>query len=232
MSIHIGAKKGDIAETVLLPGDPLRARYIAGHFLRDSVCYNEVRAMYGYTGMYKDRPISVQSTGMGGPSCAIYVEELIQQYGCKNLIRVGTCGSIQDDLPVGEVILAMGACTDSNMNRIVFEGLNFAPVAHFELLHNAFEHAKTMGIPVRVGNVMTSDTFYNVRKDFYAVWKAHGVLAYEMETAALYTIAARHNARALSILTVSDSLLNGEGLTSKERETAAGKMVEIALNAV
>jgi purine-nucleoside phosphorylase len=230
MSLHIGAKNGDIAETVLLPGDPLRARYIAENFLEDRACYNEVRGMYGFTGTFRGKRVSVQGTGMGIPSLSIYAEELIRDFGCRTLIRVGSCGSIQESVHIKDIILAMGACTDSSMNSIVFKGSSFAPTASFDLLRDAYDYASKNGIVVKVGTIMSTDTFYNLNKDFYEIWKRHGVLAYEMETAALYTIAARNGVRSLTILTVSDSILTGEALTAAERERIFHEMFDIALN--
>lgn len=232
MSVHIAAKKGEIAEKVLLPGDPMRAKFIAETFLGDHICYNEVRGMYGYTGNFRGKRISVQSTGMGIPSCSIYIEELLREYGCKTLIRVGSCGSIQEHIKVRDIILAIGASTDSNCNNLVFKWMNFAPTASFDLLRRAYEHALSGGVPVKVGNVMSSDTFYNVDHDFYQIWKKHGIMAFEMETSALYTLAARYGIESLSILTVSDHILTGESLTAEERAKTFHSMCEIALNTV
>jgi purine-nucleoside phosphorylase len=229
MSIHIGAKKGDIASTVLLPGDPLRAKYIAEKFLIDAICYNEVRAMYGYTGTYKEKRISVQGTGMGIPSISIYINELITNYRVKNLIRIGSCGSMQQDIKIRDVILAMSASTDSNINKLRFHGMDFAPTANFTLLKKAYDIAQEKGIPVKVGNVLTSDTFYNDDPNSWKHWANYGLLAVEMETAALYTLAAKFKVNALSILTVSDSLLTREETTSEERQKTFNQMVEVAL---
>jgi purine-nucleoside phosphorylase len=230
MGIHIEVKKGNIAPTVLLPGDPLRAQYIAEHFLENCVCYNEVRCMYGYTGTYKGKLVSVQGTGMGIPSISIYVEELLRDYACKSLIRVGSCGTIQEGIRLRDIILAHGASTDSNFNNITFSGGDYAPTASFELLKSAYDYAEANKIPVKVGNVMTSDFFYNEDRNFYKIWKKYGILAYEMETAALYTISARYGAQALSILTVSDHILTGEAMTPDERERTLATMCEIALS--
>jgi purine-nucleoside phosphorylase len=229
MSIHIGAKKGDIASTVLLPGDPLRAKYIAEKFLIDAICYNEVRAMYGYTGTYKEKRISVQGTGMGIPSISIYINELITNYRVKNLIRIGSCGSMQQDIKIRDVILAMSASTDSNINKLRFHGMDFAPTANFTLLKKAYDIAQEKGISVKVGNVLTSDTFYNDDPNSWKHWANYGLLAVEMETAALYTLAAKFKVNALSILTVSDSLLTREETTSEERQKTFNQMVEVAL---
>ncbi len=232
MSAHIGAKRGDIAESVLLPGDPLRARFISEQFLENSVCYNEVRGMFGFTGTFKGKRVSIQGTGMGIPSLSIYVEELIREHGCRTLIRVGSCGSIQENIKIKDIVLAMGACTDSSTNYLDFDGMSFAPIADFDLLKKAHDYAAGNGISVKVGNIMATDRFYNPKKDFYEIWKQHGVIAFEMETSALYTIAARNEVRALTILTVSDSILTGEALTALERERIFHEMFDIALNVV
>lgn len=232
MSVHIGAKKGDIAETVLLPGDPLRAKWIAETFLEDVVCYNEVRGMYGYTGTYKGRRVSVQGTGMGVPSISIYVNELIRDYGVKNLIRVGTAGSYREDIKIRDVILAMSSSTTSGINRLRFDGADYAPTADFELFMRAAEAAKVKDIKIKGGNVLTVDEFYGDNFEAYKKWANFGVLCVEMETAALYTIAAKYNAKALTILTISDSLVTGEETTSLERQTTLKDMVEIALESV
>jgi len=230
MSLHIGAAQGDIAQTVLLPGDPLRAKYIAENFLEDATRYHEVRGMYGYTGMFRGKRVSVQGTGMGIPSLSIYAEELIRFYGCTSLVRVGSCGSIQPHVHVKDIILAMGACTDSNINNLAFHGMSYAPVASFELLKSAYDYAEKSRIPVKVGNILSTDIFYNDQKDHFEIWKQHGVLANEMETAALYTITAKHGVKGLTILTVSDSLITGEAMTAAEREKTFKEMFDIALH--
>ena len=229
MSIHIGAKSGDIASTVLLPGDPLRAKYIAEHILKDATCYNEVRGMYGFTGTYKGKRVSVQGTGMGIPSISSYVNELIAEYQASNLIRIGTCGGIQPDMQLRDVILAMTASTDSQINKLRFQGMDFSPTASFPLLKKAYDVAVEKGINVKVGNVLTSDTFYQDDPDYWKFWANYGVLAVEMETAALYTLAAKFHVNALSILTVSDDLVTNQKATSEERQKAVTQMVEIAL---
>ena len=229
MSIHIGAKPGDIAETILLPGDPLRAKYIADTMLENVVCYNEMRGMYGFTGTYKGKTVSVQGTGMGQPSLSIYVNELISTYHVKNLIRVGTCGSLQADLQLREVILAMTASTDSSMNTIRFQGKDFAPTASFALLKKAYDVALEKGIAVRVGNILSSDTFYDDDPDSWKQWAAFGVLAVEMETSALYTLAAKFHVNALTLCTVSDSLVTKAKESAEARQTAMNQMIEIAL---
>lgn len=229
MSIHIGAKEGEIANTVLLPGDPLRAKFIAETFLENPTLYNEVRGMYGYTGTYKGKKVSVQGSGMGVPSISIYVNELINSYGVKNLIRVGTCGSLQEDVKIRDVILAMSASTDSSINRIRFNGQDYAPTASFDLLKKAYDQAQKMNINPKVGNVLTADTFYNDNPDSWKLWAKFGVLAVEMETAALYTLAAKYNVNALTLLTVSDSLVTREETSAEERQLTFTKMMEIAL---
>ncbi|QDP40963.1 purine-nucleoside phosphorylase [Radiobacillus deserti] len=232
MSVHIGANKGDIADKILLPGDPLRAKYIAETFLDDVTCYNEVRGMYGYTGTYKGERISVQGTGMGVPSISIYVNELIQSYDVKKLFRIGTCGAIQKDVKVRDVILASTSSTDSQMNRMTFGGIDFAPTADFELLKNAYDIGSTKGLQLRVGNVFTSDSFYRDNgKELAEFLASYNVLAIEMETTALYTLAAKYGVQALSVLTVSDHIITGEETTAEERQTTFNDMIEVALDA-
>ncbi|MFO1444755.1 purine-nucleoside phosphorylase [Bacillus sp. Bva_UNVM-123] len=228
MSIHIGAKENEIAETVLLPGDPLRAKYIAETFLENVKCYNEVRNMFGFTGTYKGHSVSVQGTGMGVPSISIYINELMSSYNVQNLIRVGTCGAIQKDVKVRDVILAMTASTDSQMNRLTFGGLDYAPAANFDLLKNAYDLGTEKGLNLKVGNVLTADMFYNDNAELEK-WAKYQILAIEMETAALYTLAAKFGRKALSILTVSDHILTGEETTSEERQTTFNEMIEVAL---
>jgi len=232
MSIHIGAKKGDIADKILLPGDPLRAKFIAENYLQDVKCYNEVRGMYGYTGIYKGEKVSTQGTGMGMPSISIYANELIRDYGVKKLIRVGSCGSFNEDIKLRDIILAKGACTNSKINQTRFDGDNYAPTASFELLKKAYETAEEKQIEVNVGNIFSSDSFYSDDPDAWKKWKNYGVLAVEMETAELFTLAAKYGADALTILTVSDSIMTGEETTSKERETTFTTMMEIALETI
>jgi purine-nucleoside phosphorylase len=232
MSIHIGAKEGDIASTVLLPGDPLRAKYIAENFLTKAICYNEVRGMYGYTGIYKGKKVSIQGTGIGIPSISIYINELISSYKVRNLIRIGSCGSMQPDIKVRDVILAMSASTDSNINKIRFNGVDYAPTANFHLLKKAYDVALKKEIKVKVGSVLTEDTFYGDNPNSWKIWAQYGILAVEMETAALYTLAAKFKVNALSILTVSDSLVTKEETTSEERQKTFNQMVEIALELI
>ncbi|MDQ6599323.1 purine-nucleoside phosphorylase [Bacillus salipaludis] len=230
MSVHIAAKENDIAETVLLPGDPLRAKYIAETFLEGAVCYNEVRNMFGFTGTYKGKKVSVQGTGMGIPSISIYVNELIQSYNVQNLIRVGTCGAIQKDVKVRDVILAMSSSTDSNMNRLTFGGIDYAPTADFDLLKKAYDSGIEKGLNLKVGSVFTADMFYNDNAE-HEKWAQYQILALEMETTALYTLAAKFGRKALSVLTVSDHLLTGEETTAEERQLTFNDMIEVALEA-
>jgi purine-nucleoside phosphorylase len=229
MSVHIGAKKGDIAETILLPGDPLRAKWIAETFFENPKCFNEVRGMLGFTGTYKGKPISTMGTGMGIPSISIYAHELITEFGVKNLIRVGSAGSYQKEVKVRDVILAMAASSTSGVNKFRFGGADFAPIADFGLFSKALEIAKTKNLPIKAGNVLSNDDFYEDNPEAYKKWAEFGVLCVEMETAGLYTIAAKHNVSALAILTISDSLVTGEYTTSEERETTFKNMIEIAL---
>jgi purine-nucleoside phosphorylase len=229
MSVHIEAKKGDIAETILLPGDPLRAKWISETFFENPVCFNKVRGMYGYTGIYNGKRVSVMGTGMGVPSISIYAHELINEYGVKNLIRVGSAGSYQKDVKIRDIVLAMAASSNSGLNEIRFAGADYAPTASFELFIKAVDAAKAKNIEVKAGNIFTSDEFYADDFDSFKKWSKFGVLCVEMESAGLYTIAAKYNVNALSILTISDSLVTGERTTSKERETTFKGMIEIAL---
>ena len=231
MSIHIAAKQGEIADIVLLPGDPLRAKYIAETFLEDVVQYNEVRNMFGYTGTYKGKRVSVQGSGMGVPSISIYANELMTDYGVKKLIRVGTCGAIQKDVKVRDVIIAQTSSTDSAINRVTFGGtIDFAPTADFDLLLKSYNAAKEAGLNVRVGNIFTADQFYSDEAQNEKL-AAYGVLAVEMETAALYTLAAKYGRQALTVLTVSDHIITGEVTTAEERQTTFNDMIVIALEA-
>ncbi len=230
MSIHIEAYPGQIAPFVLLPGDPLRAKYIAENFLENPVCHNKVRGMLGYTGTYNGKPVSVQGTGMGIPSISIYAHELIVDYQVQTLVRIGTCGSFADDLAVRDIVLAQGASTDSSINKLTFKGMDYAPLADFDLLQRASNYVKAEGIKARVSNILTSDIFYHDDShDPYGIWKTYGVPAVEMEAAALYTLAARFGRKALAILTVSNHLLTGEELSALDRQESFTDMVRIAL---
>ena len=226
---HIGANKGDIAEVVLLPGDPLRAKYIAETFLEDVVQYNNVRGMLGFTGTYKGKRISIQGTGMGVPSIGIYADELINHFGCKTLMRIGTAGSMHESVKIRDVVLAMASSTDSNINKLRFNGADYAPTANYELFIEAYNIAKQKGLSVKAGNILTSDAFYGDDKDAWKKWAKFGVLCVEMETAQLYTLAAKYNVKALTLLTISDSLVTGESTTAEERQLTFNDMIITAL---
>ena len=226
---HIAAEKGEIAERILLPGDPLRAKFIAENFFENPHLYTSVRNVYGYTGTYKGERVSVQATGMGMPSVSIYVHELINVYGVKKLIRVGTCGAMHEDIKLRDLVIAQGATTDSSMVRNIFGGtINFAPIADYDLLQSAVKNARELCLPVKVGNIISADRFYDEEIDNDKL-RRYGILAVEMEAAALYILAARHHAQALALFTASDHLLTGETLNSNEREIGTGDMVRIAL---
>jgi len=229
MSTHIQAKKGEIAESILLPGDPLRAKWIAETFLEDAVCYNKVRGMLGFTGTYKGKRVSVQGTGMGIPSTLIYCHELITNYGVKNLIRVGSAGSYQKNVNLRDIVIAMSASSTSGINNSRFVNSDFAPTANFELFMKSALYAKENSIPIKAGNVLSSDEFYEDDPETFKKWAEFGVLCVEMEAAGLYTIAAKHNVNALAILTISDSLVTGEHLSSGDREKSFKDMIAIAL---
>jgi purine-nucleoside phosphorylase len=233
VSTHIGAQPGDIAPLVLMPGDPLRAKWIAETFLEDARCYSEVRGMYGYTGTWQGQRVSVQGSGMGQPSFAIYGNELFDEYGVQTIIRVGSCGALTDKLAVRDLVIASGACTDSSMNRIRFEGLDYAPVADFGLMRAAYDASASRSgdAGVHVGLIFSSDSFYSPRPELTARMVEYGVLAVEMEASALYTLAAKYGRRALAICTVSDHIVTGEETSAQEREQTFGAMVEIALEA-
>ncbi|MGZ5400168.1 MAG: purine-nucleoside phosphorylase [Nocardioides sp.] len=227
MSTHISAQQGEIAPTVLMPGDPLRAKWIAETFLEDARRYTEVRGMYGYTGTWRGHRVSVQGSGMGQPSMAIYANELLREYDVSTIVRVGSCGALAETLALRDLVIASGACTDSSMNRIAFEGLDYAPVADFTLLRAAAAAAPE----AQVGLIFSSDSFYAARPELVSRMVEYGVLAVEMEASALYTLAAKHGARALAICTVSDHVVTGEETTAQEREQTFGRMVEVALTA-
>jgi purine-nucleoside phosphorylase len=230
MTVHINATKGDIAETILLPGDPLRAKFIAETFLEEVNCYNTVRNMLGFTGLWNGKRVSVQGTGMGMPSIGIYSHELINEFGVKNLIRVGSCGSFQKHVKVRDVILGVSASTNSRYAHQFDLPGTYAPTASFDLLLKAKEEADRLGVPVHAGNILSSDVFYDANPDAWKKWAEMGVLAVEMEAAALYMNAAKLGANALTILTVSDSLVTHELTTSEEREKTFTDMMKIALS--
>ena len=229
MSVHIAAKNGEIADTVLLPGDPKRAKWIAENFLENAVCYTDIRGMLGFTGTYKGKRISVQGTGMGIPSISIYITELMKDYGVKTLIRVGSAGSYQEDVKIRDIVVALSTSTDSNINNRRFKGASFAPTVNFDLLSKVLKTAEEKNIKIKAGNILTSDEFYNDDPSYFKKWTEFGVLAVEMETAALYTLASKYKAKALSILTISDSLVSPEITSSEEREKTFNEMIELAL---
>ncbi|NRA72323.1 MAG: purine-nucleoside phosphorylase [Gammaproteobacteria bacterium] len=229
---HINAEDGAFAETILLPGDPLRAKYIAETFLTDVVLVNDVRNMFGYTGFYKGTKISVMGTGMGVPSISIYAKELITEYGVKNLIRVGSAGAVSLDVKVRDVIIAMGACTDSGVNRARFQGQDFAAIANYELLANAVTAAKAKGIKAQVGNVFTADLFYSPNSTMFDTVENMNVLAVEMEAAGLYGVAAEFGANALCVVTISDHIRTGEVTTAEERQLTFNDMIELTLESI
>ena len=231
MTFHIGAKPGEIAETVLLPGDPYRARWAAQTFLKDAVLVNEVRGMLGYTGTWNGHRVTIHGTGMGMPSLSIYANELIRDYGAKTLIRIGSAGALQHHIKVRDIVLAQATTTLGSPSRSIFRELNFAPVADFGLLSAAHAAATGRGIPTHVGGIYSSDTFYDERQDLSDQLQRHNCLCVEMEAAELYTLAARYGARALAILTISDHILTHEALPADQRERSFGDMVEIALQA-
>jgi len=230
VSTHIGAAAGDIAPLVLLPGDPLRAKWIAETFLEDVRCYSEVRGMLGFTGTWHGQRVSVQGSGMGQPSLAIYTTELFRDYDVQSVIRVGSAGALTESVRIRDIIIASGACTDSGMNRIRFEGLDYAPVADWRLLSAAAAAAGSRD-DVHIGLIFSGDSFYPARPELMKRMVEHGVLGIEMEASALYTIAAGHGRRALAICTVSDHIVTGEATSAEERERTFGDMVEIALTA-
>jgi purine-nucleoside phosphorylase len=227
---HLSAQPGEFADTVLLPGDPLRAKHIADHHLDDARQVNAVRNALAFTGTYRGMPVSVLGTGMGIPSASIYSHELVKEYGVERLVRVGSCGSVQDHVGLRDVILAAGACTDSNVNRARYAGIDFAAIADFGLLRTAAEAAEQRGLAVHVGNVHSADLFYDPRDGLFATMERMGVLAVEMEAAGIYGVAAELSARALTVLTVSDHIKTGEQTTSDERQTTFDDMVHVALD--
>ena len=231
MTIHIGAKPGDIAETVLLPGDPLRAKWAAEKFLDAPKLVNDVRGMLGYTGTWNGKPVTIHGSGMGMPSLSIYANELIRNYGARTLIRIGSCGSMQAHVKLRDIVIAMTASSMETPSRGMFRELNFAPSADWTLLRAAVQAAEKTGAPMHVGGIYSSNTFYDERPDLNEQMTRHGIMAVEMEAAELYTVAARHGVRALAILTVSDHLQTGESLDSESRERSFGDMVGIALEA-
>jgi len=231
-SKHINAAADAFAETVLMPGDPLRAQYIAEHYLEDAQRVTDVRNMWGYTGSHKGAPVSVMAHGMGIPSASIYWSELIETYGVKRIIRVGSCGTSHPDVRLRDVVIAMGACTDSGVNRMRFGGFDFAPLASFTLLQHAVQAAEQSDIRFHVGNVFSADLFYTPKPEMFDLMAAYNVLGVEMEAAGLYPLAAKHNIEALAICTVSDDIPGGAALSSEERATTFDDMITLALETV
>jgi len=229
---HINAEAGDFAKTVLLPGDPLRAKYIADTFLENVKQVNDVRNMLGFTGTYKGKAVSVMGSGMGIPSCSIYAKELITEFGVENLIRVGSCGAVSKDIKVLDVLIGMGACTDSKVNRMRFDGHDFAAIADYSLLRKAVDAAEEADISVEVGNIFSADLFYTPNPEMFDTLEKLNVLAVEMEAAGLYGVAAEFGAKALTILTVSDHIRTGEVTTSDERQTSFNEMIIVALDSL
>lgn len=229
MSLHLEAEVGDIAEKIILPGDPLRAKWIAETFFENYTCYNKRRGMLGYTGYYKGHRLSVQGTGMGLPSFQIYAHELINIYGVNQLIRVGSAGSYQKHVQINDLILPLSASTDSSINRRKFGAADFAPTVTFSLFNKAIKQLESQGKTFHAGNILSTDIFYDQNPEFYKKWAAYNVLGVEMETAALYTFGNRFNVDTLSILTVTDSLLTGESMLAKDREQSLVEMAVLAL---
>ncbi|GEA51091.1 purine nucleoside phosphorylase DeoD-type 1 [Vibrio inusitatus NBRC 102082] len=229
---HINAEMGDFSDVVLMPGDPLRAKYIAETFLEDVVQVCDVRNMYGFTGTYKGRKISVMGHGMGIPSCSIYATELIKDYGVKKIIRVGSCGAVRDDVNLRDVVIGIGACTDSKVNRIRFKDHDFAAIADYGMARNAELAAQKLGINVKVGNLFSAELFYTPDPEMFEVMDKYGILGVEMEAAGMYGLAAEYGAKCLAICTVSDHIKRGEVTTSDERATTFNEMMEVALESV
>ena len=229
---HISANLGDFAETVLMPGDPLRAKFIAENFLDDAKCVTSVRNMFGYTGTYKGKPISVMGSGMGVPSISIYATELYKDFGVENIIRIGSCGAVRDDIKIRDVIIGMAASTDSNVNRMRLNNCDFAATADFSLLHSVVSTAERLNKKVHVGNIFTADLFYTPQPEMFAQMEKYGILAVEMEAAGLYGVAAEYGKKALTVLTVSDHIKTGEQTTADERENTFKDMMELTLESI
>lgn len=232
MSIHIGAEPGQIAESIIISGDPLRIKYMAECYLKEVECFNEVRGMLGYTGIFKGKRVSMMGTGMGIPSTAIYLHELIAEYKVKRVVRAGTAGALLENIDLGDMILAIGASTDSGLNKSTFNGHDFAPIASYDLLEKAVAFSRKNDFPYRVGQVLSSDIFYSDDSSRLQPWIRHGVLGVEMETSVLYTLAARFGIEALSILSVSDNIVTGAVANAEERERDYRQMFEVALDII
>ena len=229
---HIEAGPNDFAKTVLLPGDPLRAKFIADNFLDNAKCVTSVRNMFGYTGTYKGQPISVMGSGMGIPSVSIYATELYKDYGVENIIRIGSCGAVRDDIKVRDIIVGMAASTDSNVNRMRMNQCDFAATANFGLLQKVANTADKLNQKIQVGNIFTADLFYTPQPEMFALMEKYGILAVEMEAAGLYGVAAEYGKKALCVLTVSDHIKTGESMPSDERETTFKEMMKLTLESV
>ncbi|NIH15789.1 purine-nucleoside phosphorylase [Serratia symbiotica] len=233
---HINAEMGDFADVVLMPGDPLRAKYIAETFMEDAVEVNNVRGMLGFTGTYKGCRISVMGHGMGIPSCSIYARELIAEFGVKKIIRVGSCGAVRDDIKLRDVVIGMGACTDSKVNRLRFKDNDYAAIADFDMVRHAVDAASAQGMAARVGNIFSTDLFYTPDPDMFQVMKKYGILGVEMEAAGIYSVAAElheeFGCKALTLCTVSDHILRHEATTAAERQITFNEMIVIALESV
>lgn len=229
---HINASLGDFADVVLMPGDPLRAKYIAEAFLHNAKLVNDVRGMLAFTGTYKGRRVSVMGHGMGIPSCSIYAKELITDFAVKKIIRIGSCGAVNKDVKVRDIVIGMGACTDSKVNRVRFKDHDYAAIADFDLLRHAVAAAKAKNIHARIGNLFSADLFYTPDVEMFDVMEKYGILGVEMEAAGIYGVAAEFGAKALTICTVSDHIRTHESLSAKERQTTFNEMIEIALDSI
>lgn len=229
---HINAVDNAFAETVLMPGDPLRAKFIAETFLEDAQEVTNVRAMLGFTGYYKGKKVSIMGHGMGIPSCSIYATELVKFYGVKNIIRIGSCGAISPNVNLGDVIVGMGACTDSKVNRLRFKDSDFAAIADFDLTCNAVNAAKNLGVNVKVGNLFSADLFYSVDPEMFDIMEKYNILGVEMEAAGIYGVAAEYGAKALAICTVSDHIRKGDAMSSEQRQIGFKEMITVALESV
>lgn len=229
---HISANTNDFAETVLMPGDPLRAKFIAGNFLDNAKCVTKIRNMFGYTGTYKGQKVSVMGSGMGVPSISIYATELYKDFGVENIIRVGSCGAVRDDVKIRDIIIGMSASTDSNVNRQRFNQCDFAATADFSLLHGMVNTAERLNHKVHVGSIFTADLFYTPQPEMFALMEKYGILAVEMEAAGLYGVAAEYGKKALTVLTVSDHIKTGEQTSADERESTFKDMMELTLESL
>jgi len=229
---HMNAQIGDFSDTVIMPGDPMRAQYIADNYLTNVIKVNNTRSMFGFTGIYKNRKISIMSHGIGIPSCSIYVKELITEYDVKKIIRVGTCGAVIQDIELYDIVVGMGACTDSKVNRLNFQDNDFAAIASFSMLMNTVQAAKKLDLKINVGNLFTTDLFYSDNKLILDIIEKYGIIGIEMETAGLYALAAKYKIQAISICTVTDHIKKLTRITSEERQSTLDKMIILALEAI